>query len=172
MVLLVAYVFLGMICSCQTGYFSMVTKEYHLYQRDDHLLNETLCLHCVHWHVGLDRLQKPIERQKFHQKRDEALKAIRASCNSISIVNSLTIFLTFGGRKSITLITLLFSSICIVGSIFIETMAEVIFFESVVALVFFCRASDNRHCPLQSVNPSREKKESLRLCQIELTLIF
>ena len=137
MVLVVVYLFLGMLCASLTGHFFMVTKEYDSNQFDDHQWNEALCPHCVQRHIGRNLVQTLTERQKFHPKRDKALKAIQASCNFVSILNYFIIFLTFGGSKSITRITLLFSFVSIAGFIYIEKMAEIIFFESVVALVSF-----------------------------------
>lgn len=141
--LVVVYLFLLGLCGFQVSSLCAVMEQADPNQFDDlhlhHVLanistDEEFCFHCVQRHIGFDHLRKLFDQQNIHRRRNVALKRIRVVFNSLSIVNSAVVFLVVGGPKLIILV-MLFSSVSIFGSIFVEKGTDAFVFESVVILV-------------------------------------
>ena len=96
--------------------------------------DENLCFHCIERRGGLSRLSELLAKQQKNRERDQSLKSVRTTLNSLSIANSMIVFYVFGGPTSVSLVSLL-SSLSMFGSIFVENVKEAILFESAVLLV-------------------------------------
>ena len=137
------YVVLAMLCATHSSSLFTLAKQEASNEIDDLKLNEIVanmsndesyCFHCIERHVGFPRLKTLVEKQRIQRERDRSLKHVRTLFNSLSIVNSVIVFLLFGGPRSISFISLV-SSFCIFGSIFVEKPTDAVVFESLVILI-------------------------------------
>ena len=137
------YLFLATFCALHSTILFNVIKHETDTASDDLKLNAILtnissddnyCFHCIERRIGFARLKTLVKDQRLERKRDVSLRRVRTLFNTLSIVNSIVVFLIFGGPKSISSMSL-FSLLSIFGSIYVERATHTVLFESVVILV-------------------------------------
>ena len=140
MVLVVAYGCLLILCTYQSSLLFIVTKKEDFNRIEEQKLYDILgnmskdqhhCFHCIEQHGGSTSLQELIRQQETYAERDEILRSIRTVFNILSMINSIVVLVIFGGPKLISFL-MLFSCLCVFGSIYVRNVHDAILFESAV----------------------------------------
>ena len=141
--IILLYMVLSAFCTVSSGSLSSMLKSESMNDGDEIKLeillteiskDDNLCFHCIERRGELSRLRELLAKQQKSRERDQSLKSVRTTLNSLSIANSMIVFYVFGDPTSVSLVSLL-SSLSMFGSIFVENVKEAILFESAVLLV-------------------------------------
>jgi uncharacterized membrane protein YkgB len=94
------------------------------------------CFHCVTNHTSFNDIEKLLQDQERNLKIQNELKYIRALYNILNMINLVTIFIIFGGPRTVTVMTMITLAF-IFGSIYVENIRYGLWFDSAVIVVSF-----------------------------------
>lgn len=143
LVLLLLYFYFS--ASCLTAHSQLLVieqdwifhpdNEIKLLETLNALINDTnYCSYCVDYFEDFTGLKKLVKQQEIQSKLNQPMRTVRIWLNILSVMNSIVVFLFFGGPTLITVVCFL-SYACVLISLFLTNPKQALYLEFSVLIV-------------------------------------
>lgn len=110
-------------------------NEIKLLETLNALLNDTYyCSYCVDYFESFAQLKQLVKQQEIQWTLNQQMRIVRIWLNILSVMNSIVVFLLFGGPTLITVVCFL-SYACVLISLFLAKPKQALYLEFSVLIV-------------------------------------